>query len=301
MRKDIKSYRRENKILYTVILLLIAAFIYVLINHRTVIREKEENFARSIALQSDLDNLMKEYEQVKTDNESLTVQLTERDSIIMVNAGEIKKLIASQADYRKIQKKLDLLRGITREYVTRIDSLITVNQQLSEENEQIKDEVVKEKKKSAQLSQDKKDLEDKVTVGSSLVAYNVSASTYRLKSNGDEVETDKSTRIKRVKITFTLSENKIAAAGEKTVFACITRPDGVVMTPGNSELYTFELDGKQEPFSVVRDIQYDNKAVNASMVWDRRDMSQPAMAGTYKVVLYMDGMEIGNTTFSVRK
>jgi cell division protein FtsL len=301
MRKDIKSYRRENKILYIVLLLLAAGFIYMFINNRVVVKEKEENVAQNIALQSDFDNLMKEYEQIKVDNETLTFQLTERDSVIMASADEIKKLIASQADYRKIQKKLDLLRGITREYVARIDSLITVNQQLSEENVQIKEEVVKEKKKSAQLTQDKKDLEDKVTVGSSLMAYNVSASTYRLKSSGDEVETDKSTRIERIKITFTLSENKIAAAGEKTIFACITRPDGVVMTPSNSELYTFELNGKQEPFSIARDIKYDNKAVNISMIWDRKDKSQPAMVGVYKIVLYLDGVEIGSTTFNVRK
>jgi hypothetical protein len=73
------------------------------------------------------------------------------------------------------------------------------------------------------------------------------------------------------------------------------------MTPGNSELYTFELDGKQESFSVARDIQYNNKAVNVSMIWERKDISQPAMVGTYKVVLYMDGVEIGSTTFDVRK
>jgi hypothetical protein len=299
--KDIKSYRRENKILYIVVLLLLVGFIFVFINHCSTVKEKKENEAQNIVLQNDFDELMREYEQIKVDNESLTSQLTERDSVIMVNADEIKKLIASQADYRKIRKKLDMLRGITREYVERIDSLLVINQQLTEENEQIKEEVVKEKERTAQLSQDKKDLEDKVTVGSSLTAYNIKASTYRLKSNGDEVETDKSARIKRIKITFTLSENKIAAAGEKTIFACIFRPDNVVMTPGSNELYTFELNGNQEPFSITKDVAYNNKAVNVSMIWDRKDMSQPAMTGTYKVVLYLDGEEIGYAAFEVRK
>jgi cell division protein FtsL len=301
MKKNIQSYKRENRILYIVLVLLVVGFIYVFINNRAVVKEKEENLAQNIALQGDFDNLMKEYEQVKIDNETLTDQLTERDSVIMANADEIKKLIASQADYRKIQKKLALLRNITQEYVSRIDSLIVVNQQLTEENEYIKEEVVKEKKKSAQLSQDKKDLESKVTVGSSLMAYNVLASTYRLKSNGDEQETDRSAKIKRIKITFTLSENKIAEAGEKTIFACIIRPDGVVMTPGNNELYTFELDGKQEPFSISRNVSYNNKAVNIVMLWDRKDVSQPAMIGAYTVVLYLDGGEIGRTSFNVKK
>ncbi|MDR1973313.1 MAG: hypothetical protein LBQ31_01410 [Bacteroidales bacterium] len=299
--KNELHYKKTIIWLIILIFFLLVAFVYVFVNHRTVVKEKEENYAQNVALQSDFDNLMQEYEQIKMDNETLTFQLSDRDSVILANANEIKKLIASQADYRKIQKKLNMLRDITREYVSRIDSLITVNQQLSEENEQIKREVVTEKQRSAQLSQDKKELEDKVSVGSALTAYNIVASTYRLKSNGDEIETDKSTKIKRIKITFSLSENKIAKSGEKNIIACIIRPDGIVMTPGNNELYTFELNGKQEPFSISKNVPYDNKSVNVVMNWDRKDVSQPAVVGTYKVVLYLDGVEIGNTTFTVRK
>ncbi|MDR1740093.1 MAG: hypothetical protein LBR45_04985 [Bacteroidales bacterium] len=301
MSKSESYYKKTNRILLILLLLLLAAFIYVSINNRVVVKEKEENYAQNIALQSDFDNLMSEYEAIKLENESLTDQLSDRDSVILANAAEIKKLINSQADYRKIARKLELLRNITRDYVSRIDSLLIVNQQLSEENEQIKQEVVTEKKRSAQLTQDKKDLQDKVSVGSAILAYNVSASTYRLKGNGDEVATDKSTRIQRIKITFTLSENKLANTGDKEIYARIMRPDGVVMTPGSSELYNFELNGKQEAFTITKTVPYSGKATNVVMFWDRKNISQPAMTGVYKVALYLDGIEIGNGSFEVKK
>ncbi len=301
MSKNESYYKRTIRILLILILVLLVAFVYVFINNRVVVKEKDENYAQNLALQSDFDNLMNEYETIKLENESLTDQLSDRDSVILANASEIKKLIASQADYRKIQRKLDRLRDITRDYVSRIDSLLVVTQQLSEENEQIKQEVVTEKKRSAQLTQDKKDLQDKVSVGSAILAYNVSAGTYRLKGNGDEVATDKSTRIQRIKVTFTLSENKLAVVGDKEIFARIARPDGVVMTPGSSALYTFELNGKQEAFTITKTVSYGGKATNVVMFWDRKDISQPAMTGVYKVALYLDGIEIGNGSFEVKK
>ena len=37
------------------------------------------------------------------------------------------------------------------------------------------------------------------------------------------------------------------------------------------------------------------------MFWDRKDVSVPAMAGTYEVMLYAEGVEIGRGSFMIRE
>ncbi|MDE6694508.1 MAG: hypothetical protein K2J57_01595, partial [Bacteroidales bacterium] len=132
--------RKKEKTLYWVIILLVIALGASLYYGVRVSVQKQESYAHGVELQSELNQVMDEYNTVKFENQDLSSQLSEKDSVIMANRKEIEKLIASQADYRKIKRKLELLRAITQDYVVRIDSLVTVNKQLEEENIQMKEE-----------------------------------------------------------------------------------------------------------------------------------------------------------------
>ena len=61
-------------------------------------------------LQAELNSLMAEHNRIKEQYEDVSGLLSEKDSIIMANAEEIKALINSQADYRKIKKQLARLQ-----------------------------------------------------------------------------------------------------------------------------------------------------------------------------------------------
>ena len=90
----------------------------------TLVTHQKEN------LQAELDALMAEHEQIKSEYGELSELLSEKDSTIMANAAEIQKLIASQADYNKIKRQLQRLQNIAQEYVTEIDKLYTENKEL---------------------------------------------------------------------------------------------------------------------------------------------------------------------------
>ncbi|MEG2666672.1 MAG: hypothetical protein RSA02_06640, partial [Bacteroidales bacterium] len=237
--------RKKTAILYIVIVVLCTALIFMFFSRHTAVQDRNESFAQGVQLKGDLDKLMDDYTSIKIENQDLSSQLTDRDSLIMANAEEINRLIASQADYSKIKKKLELLRKITQDYVQRIDSLVVVNQELSTENVQIKHEISQEREKNTQLSQDKEALQEKVTVASAFKAYNLVIRTVRLRADGKEVPTDKSRRLDRVCIEFTLGENTLVGAGPQTIYARISRPDGVVLTIGSDDIYSFEMDGKK--------------------------------------------------------
>jgi hypothetical protein len=296
-----KKYKTIIAILLVIIALLLIWLIIEKSRIHTIYMEKDATVAHSTELQFELDSLLKEHNKIKSEYGELSYQLSEKDSIILANAGEIQKLIASQGDYRRTKKKLELLRNITQGYVSQLDSLYKVNQELTDENYKIKKEIGKERKINTELSKDKDALTEKVNVASQLKAYNIKSSTVKLRSSGSkEVETDKAKRIERVNICFTLSENKIAGSGKKTIYIRIARPDNVIVSEGKEDVYMFEYQGQKIQYSMKKEINYENKAQEICLSWNKKDPKTPAMVGKYNVAIFVDGYEIGQTQFELK-
>jgi len=296
-----RKYKRIIAILCFVIALLIVWLIVEKSKIHTIYLEKNATVAHNTELQSELDSLLNEHNKIKSEYGELSGQLAEKDSIILVNAGEIQRLIAVQGDYKRTKKKLELLRNITQGYVSQLDSLYKVNQALTDENLRIKKDFSNERQINTELSKDKAALNEKVTIASMLKAYNIKSSTVKLRSSGTkEVETDKAKRIGRVNICFTLSENKIATSGQKTIYVRIARPDNVIVCEGKDDKYSFEFQGQKIQYSMKKEINYDNKAQEICLSWTKKDEKTPAMAGKYNVALFVDGYEIGQSQFELK-
>lgn len=275
--------------------------VYMFIRSQKAVNDRNESFTRGVELKGELDKVMDEYTTIKMENQDLSAQMSEKDSIILANRAEIEKLIASQADYNKIRRKLELLRKITQDYVARIDSLVVVNRELAEENTQLAETVTQFKAQNNRLEADKAQLQEKITVASALKAYDLQAFTVRMRADGKEKPTDRAARVTRINLQFTIGENKVVEPGIKTIYARISRPDGQVMVLGTDDLYSFELNGKTLQYTLKQEIDYRNEAQDVKMFWDRKDVSVPAMAGTYEVMLYAEGVEIGRGSFMIRE
>lgn len=291
---------KTYKIIIGILILIIAVLTWQVIVTKTKVHtftvEKDKAVTQNAELQSELDSLLKEHELIKTEFGAISGKLAEKDSIILAKADEIQKLIATQADYSRIKKKLDYLRNITQGYVSQIDSLYRVNKTLKDENIKIKDDYSKEVTKSSELTKDKEKLSEKVTMASSLKAYNIKGTPIRFRSGGKKEEfEEKAKKTDRIKVTFTLSENLIIPSGSKSVYVRIARPDDRIMTP--SESSTFTYGGEQIQYSVKKDVNYDNKAMDVTMYWDK---TEDFTAGTYVVSVFTDGMLIGESQFLMK-
>lgn len=291
---------KTNKVLYVIIVLLALALIFLLIRSQKAVKERNESFTQGVELKGELDRVMDEYNTVKVENQDLSAQMSEKDSIILANRAEIEHLIAKQADYNKIRRKLELLRKITQDYVARIDSLVVENRALADENTQLNQTVTRFKEQNSQLQVEKSQLQEKVTVASALKAYDLQVQPVRLRADGKEIPTDRARRVTRISLSFTIGENKVVEPGLKTVYVRISRPDGVVMSLGEDEVYSFTLKGETLQYTLKQEVDYRNEAVDVKMFWDRKNIEAPAMAGTYDVMLYMDGVEIGRGSFMIR-
>ncbi len=251
-------------------------------------------------LQSELDALISEHNKIKLEYGDLSNQLTEKDSVILANAAEIKKLINSQADYRKIKKQLTRLQNITQEYVTEIDQLYTENKRLKEENTQVKTQLAESKVESANLQQDKENLNKKINTAAVLKAYNIYARPIYFKRKGEEVITEKASRVTQIKTTFILSENSLIPAGPVNVYCRIAIPEtGRVLTPGSGDAFTFNYQEQKLQYSVKKTINYNGSAETISLLWDLKEKDK-AVKGKYIIQVYTDNHLLGESSFELK-
>jgi hypothetical protein len=251
-------------------------------------------------LQSELDALISEHNKIKLEYGDLSNQLTEKDSIILANAAEIKKLINSQADYRKIKKQLTRLQNIAQEYVTEIDQLYTENKRLKEENTQVKTQLAESKVESANLQQDKENLNKKINNAAVLKAYNIYARPIYFKRKGEEVITEKASRVTQIKTTFILSENSLIPAGPVNVYCRVAIPEtGRVLTPGSGDAFTFNYQEQKLQYSVKKTINYNGSAETVSLLWDLKEKDK-AVKGRYIIQVYTDNLLLGESSFELK-
>jgi hypothetical protein len=284
-------------LLFIVIVAILIWFLSMKSKYLGMVSEKE---TQRIELQNDLNNLMMKHDSIKAEYGALSDSLSLKDSIILANAKEIQELLNYKWEYGKVNKKLELLRKISQGYVHQLDSLYTVNRELKEENEKIRQQYDQEQDKTRTLSKDKEKLIEKMTQATILKAYSITSMGVRLTGSGKEKETDKAGKIERVKICFTLGENKLVEAGKKILYVRILRPDNVVVTQKVDGDYTFQHQGQTMEYTSKQEVDYQNKDTSTCIYWTKKSKEESAMVGNYNVFIYADGFEIGASSFILK-
>ena len=250
------------------------------------------------ALQSELDALLIEHDKIKLEYGDLAEQLSEKDSVIIANAEEIKKLLSTTSDYNQIKRQMARLQNIAKEYVAEMDKLHQENQVLKEENTQVKESLAQEQAKVVTVEKNNKDLSDKISVASVLKVYNIHGRAVSVKArNNVESITEKANKANRFKTSFIIGENSLMDPGPVNVYCRIAIPEtGRVLTPGAGDAYTFGYNGTKLQYTAKTTINYTGKEESVILYWDiRKDDS--AAKGKYVIEIYSDNLLLGETYF----
>ena len=255
---------------------------------------------KNMELQNELDALMAEHNRIKEQYGELSEQLSEKDSVIMANAAEIEKLINSQADYNKIKKQLARLQNISQEYVQEMDKLYQENQALKEENQQVRATLEQEREVTRNIQKSNEDLSQKISNAATFKAYNLKSGGYLVRNKGTEEQTDKASKVKRIKTTLMLGENSLIEPGPVNIYCRIAIPEtGKVLTMGTGDTYSFVHNGQRLQYSCKTVVNYNNKAQNVDLNWDLMS-DDKAIKGQYSVQLYTDDQFLGECYFTLK-
>ena len=298
-----KNRGGSNLWMYIVIVIMALGIIGVslwLLSVKSTMNELlAEKEIQKIELEQELQSLIVEHEQIKKSYGDVSDSLMVMDSVIQANAVEIKKMLNYKWEYYKIKKKMSRLQGIAQGYVRQMDSIVTINKDLTEENIQIKEEIKIEKRKNRKLEEQTVALTGKVDEASVLSVYNLKSTGIHKKGAGKETETDKIRRVDLVKVCFTLGENSIIEAGKKTLYVRIANPDGEILVKGRGEEYSFNYNDEIIQYSIMEEANYDNTAIDMCIRWHKRD-TQELKEGLYHVDVFEGNNNIGHTTFVLR-
>lgn len=263
----------------------------------TLLAEKE---VMRVELQTELDSLMYEHDQIKEEYGTLSDSLFVKDSIIQANAVEIKKLLDTQWEYYKVKKKLALLQKVSQGYVRQMDSLYRVNEALTEENAEIRQDLQVARQENEEISKDREELSGKVMQASILQTYNLGATGVRMRGGDNEKETDKASRIDKIKVCFTIGENKIIEPGTKEIYIRIAQPDKLILTKDRSDEYTFMYKGEKIQYSIKKLIDYQNNSMELCLYWAKTSAAKDMQKGSYHVEVFYQEEVIGHTMFTLR-
>lgn len=278
-------------IFITVVLGLALAFIVYsyfdqkgrMIEMETVLTQEKDSLA------NELRRMMHGYDTLKTNNDSINAELQRQKE-------RIKKLLAINASNVQLIKtyrsEITTMREIMKSYIVQIDSLNTRNKFLAEENQDIKQQITNVQKTNVELTKVREELSSKVEIASVVQAKDIVAATL----NKSGKETTRFDRFEKLRICFTLRENPIAAAGKKTVYLRVMRPDSLVITSSPDNLFDFNK--SKMIFTASREIDYINQDVDMCIFVDN---SGDFILGNYRAELYLDGNTIGGSTFMLTK
>ena len=231
--------------------------------------------------------------RLEVNNDSLEQKLEDQRIKIQKLVEELKQTKAEDA--RKIaslKKELATVRGVLRYYVAQVDSLNTINEQLKEENKEVRKQITKVSNANANLQQQNKQLAQKVDIASHLTATNLRAEA-RNKRNKKTSSLKSTTQFA---ITFTIGANVTAETGEKTIYVRILKPSEEILT--NAKSGTFDYDGSQVSYSIRKLAEYCGEELPIEMYWNRNETLDP---GKYTFEVYTDGKLIGQTSLVMEK
>jgi len=292
-----------NKIKIVLIFIIAAQMIviaYLLFDRSQRIEENEilnervaEISVEKLKIEDDLQNLYNDYNNLKTSNDTLNMNLRGEQEKIQKLLSELKKVKSASAyEIAQYQKEVNTLRTIMRSYIHQIDSLNTMNLQLIAENTEVK-------KQNKQINTQKKKLESltdslsgKVAEASCVQAINVDVKAL----NKRNWKTNRVSKLNKFEVCFMLDKNVIAKRGERDVYLRIAGPDDKILSASDDKLFTFE--DKQIGYSAKRMVNYTGEATEMCVYWDRDN--SPLAEGKYVVDIFMDNNKIGTSEIELK-
>lgn len=288
----------SSKVLLIVLLLSMGLNVYQWMDGRNVNERNavavDSLITARVDVEKTLNDTYSELNQYKGINTKLDSLLAEANAKVDEEKERIEILMKQEKNHevrnKKLQVELEALNKLRDEYLERVDALLVENEKLKKEKDDLSTTV-------ASLTEN---LETTVSTASVLKSEYFTVTSSRKRSNGTFSPTAMAKRTNKLEACFTLLENAIAHAGERTLYLRIVEPGGKVLGSRSEGSNTFRKQGTDEDvmFTTSKLIDYKNEKMNMCLDWV--DALTPFASGTYTLEVYVDGVFSGGTSVNLR-
>ena len=250
----------KKSLLIAAVAILVIAIIgitYLLFTEKQANRELVQEFQLDKEdLENEYSQFVQKYDELKftVTNDSLAQLLDQEQLKTQRLLEELRTVKSTNAtEIRRLKKELATLRKVMIGYINQIDSL----NKLTEQQKLVIADVTKKYNQASQqisnLSEEKKNLNKKVTLAAQLDATNI-----RIEPRNKRGKVAKKVKdVVKLAISFTVVKNITAENGERTIYIRITKPDNDVLTKSASN--TFPYENRTLTYSIKKYIEYNGE------------------------------------------
>ena len=292
-----KKNNKALKIGMTLALMAIALLAYF------IQEEQQQNLLKEEALTAaflQLDSLSNEL-----DKRILTISKLggEIDTLVGIKQKleEEKKYFLNRDQRQKItlgtlRDKVEGYRQLLLIKDEEINQLTQINEQLTTENIELKNETQVLNQSINNIKLEKKDLNQKVQLLSKLKIEDFIIAAIDVKGK-ERSDSFRKKHINQLQITFVLSENEVAPIEGKKLWIRVVAPDNNVYYDVNMGSGSFTFLGRELFYTAQKEILYDRSQQKVVVYYEK---GMPYLIGPHTVEVYTDDYLVGSGNFIVK-
>ena len=281
-----------------ILVVLLAVKIYL--DHQEKI-ELEEHYQMELTLaQEKLESISEELDRTIQQIDSLGGDI---DDLLVTKSqlkGELKQLQATRQANRqligRLRRKTEGYEELLKEKDKEIERLAQLNVVLLTENTDLKTDKRELNRSIVELSEEKTELETKVSVAGELEVENFGIFSVS-KSGRERDGVLRKKHIDKLKVVFNITENELAELKAREIMIRITDQNDQVLFDVATGSGSFILDGKETFYTASQDILFDNSNQQLMFMYDK---GSPYESGTYNMEVFTDGYLMGAELFTVK-
>lgn len=252
---------------------------------RKHVDEKEQLLADLKAAKASYDAAIADNSGLKSELEAERAKIEELIAEVEKSKGDVASLTRYKDDYRRLKREMD--------------NLMKENNRLKEQNASLTVErdstrtVLDETRKYADtLVNQNTNLSKTIEKASKLAIVNLRTESFKQKSSGKLVATDKASRVDKLRISFTIAANEVAKAGDKVYYVQVIDAKNNVLGEKKTEIFgNYTL-----TYSFTANATYENKTIEVSEVLSGKDFAK----GTYFVNVFDRDQQVANSSFTLK-
>lgn len=292
-----KKHNKVLKIGMTLALMAIALLAYF------IQEEQQQNLLKEEALTAaflQMDSLSNEL-----DKRILTISKLggEIDTLVGIKQRleEEKKYFLNRDQRQKItlgtlKDKVEGYRQLLFIKDEEINQLTQINEQLTTENIELKNETQVLNQSINNIKLEKKDLNQKVQLLSKLKIEDFIIAAIDVKGK-ERLDSFRKKHINQLRITFVLSENEVAPIEGKKLWIRVVAPDNNVYYDVNMGSGSFTFLGRELFYTAQKEILYDRSQQKVVVYYEK---GTPYLIGPHTVEVYTDDYLVGSGSFIVK-
>lgn len=243
----------------------------------------------------ELETLKTDYDQALQVSGKKSAELKDAQTKIAQYIDSLKVMKSDLNMLFKYKNQLDVLKKERNKLLAINDSLRKYNHRIIQERDSTATVLNLKNVLLDSISQKNEELNKKVQEGSTLTFKTIEGKGIKQNLWGKTVDTYKAKSVEKLKICYTVGENRIAKQGDRVLYVQVVTPLGTTL--GSNDTASYEE--KTINYSLVSRFLYEKKSVDVCEFISQK--GDELTSGEYTIRIYDEQLqEIGNSHFLLK-